>query len=132
MYIWIIGSLKGWEHEIFLLITSSALLAILFIWLCKIISHFFFKMENAVTESDRLSGIDENVCILHGNIWNMVLGIDKKYETLSINDNWTELKYDYQKGFKSKSRLFRFCKKSPVLMYVELPRWRPRLFSDFC
>ena len=41
-------------------------------------------MENAVTESDRLSGIDENVCILHGNIWNIVLGIDKKYETLSI------------------------------------------------
>ena len=41
-------------------------------------------MENAVTESDRLSGIDENVCILHGNIWNMVLGIDEKYETLSI------------------------------------------------
>ena len=41
-------------------------------------------MKNAVTESDRLSGIDENVCILHGNIWNMVLGIDKKYETLSI------------------------------------------------
>ena len=41
-------------------------------------------MENAVTETDRLSGIDENVCILHGNIWYMVLGIDKKYETLSI------------------------------------------------
>ena len=34
-------------------------------------------MENAVSESDRLSGIDENVCNLHANIWNMVLGIDK-------------------------------------------------------
>ena len=43
-------------------------------------------MENAVTESDRLSGIDENVCILHDNTQNMFLGIDKKYETLSIHD----------------------------------------------
>ena len=34
----------------------------------KLISHFFFKIENAVTKSDRLSGIDENTCILHGNI----------------------------------------------------------------
>ena len=42
-------------------------------------------MENAVTESDRLSGIDENVCILHDIIWNIVLGIDEKYETLSIH-----------------------------------------------
>ena len=41
-------------------------------------------MENAVTESDRLSGIDENVCILHDNTQNMFLGIDEKYETLSI------------------------------------------------
>ena len=41
-------------------------------------------MENAVTESDRLFRIDDNVYILHGNFWNMVLGIDKKYETLSI------------------------------------------------
>ena len=41
-------------------------------------------MENAGTESDRLSRIDVNVCILHGNVWSMVLGIDKKYETLSI------------------------------------------------
>ena len=41
-------------------------------------------MENVVTESDRLSAIDENVCILHGNVWDMVFGIDKKYETLSI------------------------------------------------
>ena len=31
-------------------------------------------MENVVAESDRLSGIDENVFILH----------DEKYETLSI------------------------------------------------
>ena len=36
-------------------------------------------MENAVAESDRLSRIDENVCILHGNTWNMFLGIDEKY-----------------------------------------------------
>ena len=43
-------------------------------------------MENAVTESDRLSGIDENVCILHDNTKNMFLGIDEKYETLSIYD----------------------------------------------
>ena len=50
-----------------------------------------FKMENAFTESDRLSGIDENVCILHGNIWNMVLGIDEKYETLSIHPPKLEL-----------------------------------------
>ena len=41
-------------------------------------------MKNAATESDRLSGIDENVCILHDNTWNMFLGIDEKYETLLI------------------------------------------------
>ena len=29
--------------------------------------------------SDRLSGIDENVCILHDNTLNMFLGIDEKY-----------------------------------------------------
>ena len=40
-------------------------------------------MKNAVTESDRLSGIDKNVCILHGTLWNMVLDINEKYETLS-------------------------------------------------
>ena len=28
--------------------------------------------------------IDENVCILHGTLWNMVLDINEKYETLSI------------------------------------------------
>ena len=44
-------------------------------------------MENAVTGSDRLSGIDENVCILHGKK-NMFLGIDEKYETLSIYVYW--------------------------------------------
>ena len=44
-------------------------------------------MENAVAESDRLFGIDENVGILHGNIWNMVSGIDEKYETLSIYES---------------------------------------------
>ena len=31
-------------------------------------------MENAVTESDRLSGVDENVCILHDNTQNVFLG----------------------------------------------------------
>ena len=41
-------------------------------------------MENAVTESDRLSRIDENVCILHDNIQNMFWVFDEKYETLSI------------------------------------------------
>ena len=41
-------------------------------------------MENAVTESDRLYGIDENVCILHNNTQKMFLGIDEKYQTLSI------------------------------------------------
>ena len=41
-------------------------------------------MENAVAESDRLSGIDENVCILHDNTQNVFLGINEKYETLSI------------------------------------------------
>ena len=41
-------------------------------------------MENAVTESDRLSGIDENVCILHDNTQNMFWVFDEKYETLSI------------------------------------------------
>ena len=41
-------------------------------------------MENAVIESDRLSGIDENVSILHDNTKNMFLGINEKYETLSI------------------------------------------------
>ena len=41
-------------------------------------------MENAVTKSDRLSGIDENVCILHDNTQNVFLGINEKYETLSI------------------------------------------------
>ena len=29
----------------------------------------------------------ENVCILHGNIWNMVLGFDKKYETLFMTNS---------------------------------------------
>ena len=47
-------------------------------------SHFFFKIENAVTESERLSEIDENVCILHDNIYNMFLGINEKYETVYI------------------------------------------------
>ena len=51
-------------------------------------NHFFFKMENAVTEIDRLSGIDENVCILHGNTKNMFLGINEKYETLSMYLVW--------------------------------------------
>ena len=41
-------------------------------------------MENAVTESDRLSRIDENVCILHGNTQNIFWVFDEKYETLSI------------------------------------------------
>ena len=41
-------------------------------------------MENAVTENDRLSGIDENVCILHDNAHNMFWVFDEKYETLSI------------------------------------------------
>ena len=57
-----------------------------------IISQFFFKIENAVAESDRLSAIDENVCILHGNTWNMVLGIDEKYKTLSIYANLANFK----------------------------------------
>ena len=48
-----------------------------------IISHFF-KMENVVTKSDRLSRSDENVCILHDNTQNVFLGINEKYETLSI------------------------------------------------
>ena len=41
-------------------------------------------MENAVTDSDRLSGIDEIVCILHDNIQNMFWVFDEKYKTLSI------------------------------------------------
>ena len=41
-------------------------------------------MENAVTESDRLSGIDENVCVLHGNTQNMFWVFDEKYENLPI------------------------------------------------
>ena len=41
-------------------------------------------MENVVTESDRLSGIDENVCILHDNTQNMFWVFDEKYETLSM------------------------------------------------
>ena len=41
-------------------------------------------MENAATESDRLSGIDENVCVLHDNTKNMFWVFDEKYETLSI------------------------------------------------
>ena len=59
-----------------------------------IISHFFFKMENAVTESNRLSGIDENVCILHDNTQNMFWVFDEKYETLSIyNCCWVHRHY---------------------------------------
>ena len=42
-------------------------------------------MENAVTESDRLSGIDKNVCILHDNTSKMFLGIDEKYETVYLS-----------------------------------------------
>ena len=41
-------------------------------------------MENAVTESDILSGIYENVCILHDNTQNLFLVFVEKYETLSI------------------------------------------------
>ena len=54
-------------------------------------------MENAVTESDRFSGIDENVCILHGNIWNMVAGIDEKFETLSMYDSYYKCKFLFLK-----------------------------------
>ena len=35
-----------------------------------------------------LRSFGANSYILDGNIWNMVLGIDAKYETLSIYDNW--------------------------------------------
>ena len=34
-------------------------------------------MENAVTEGGRLSGIDENVCILHKIVLNVILVIDE-------------------------------------------------------
>ena len=44
-------------------------------------------------ESDRLSGIDDNVCILHSNTYYMFLGIDGKYETLSINLHQNPPKY---------------------------------------
>ena len=50
-------------------------------------------MENAVTESDRLSGIDENVCILHDNTQNMFWVFDEKYETLSIHARSEFMKY---------------------------------------
>ena len=48
-------------------------------------------MEIAVTKSDRLSEIDENVCIVHDNTQNVFLGIDKKYETLSIYEKYGTL-----------------------------------------
>ena len=56
-------------------------------------------MENAVTKSDKLSGIDENVCILHDNTQNVFLGIDEKYETLSIYV--TDLPYEIFNGSKN-------------------------------